>query len=174
MKAKVFFLTILIISLYSCCPKDGKTLIPLNSIESWIPFQKGDKFFFTNENNDVDSIWIDSIATSFQTQGHWCTGKVERVDSYIKGVAFSDLHIILKPKYLAFFLHINNKHESYFYRFNEENTNQDSPEFYSNIEIGNSNYTDVIGLNIDSLKVYYGKDIGIIGYKIGESTFVKN
>lgn len=174
MKVKVFFLTILIVSLYSCCPKDRKTLISSDLKESWIPYKKGNNFFFTNENNDVDSIWVDSIAMSFQTQGHWCTGEVERVDSYIKGVAFSDLHVILKPKYLAFYIHVNNKNRSYYYRFEEENTNQDSPEFYSTLTMGAHNYTDVIGLDIDSLKVYYGKNIGIIGYKVGESTFVKN
>lgn len=174
MKAKVFFLTILIVSLYSCCPKDKQKLVSSDLIEAWNPYNDEDKVFFHNENNEIDSIEVVSIDKSFNNLGHWCDLKIEAIKTNMEGDLLSHLGINLEYNSISFSLDINNKHKYYHYRFDKENTEQNSPEFYSNIVIGSTSYNDVFGLENDSIIVYYGKSIGIIGYKVGESTFVKN
>lgn len=172
MKRSIFIFISLFL-MYSCCPKD-KQLIKLDLIEAWIPYQEGDKSFYSNENNEVDSIEINSVNMTFNTKGHMCTREVEHIDVNIKGNLFSYLHINLEPSMLYFFLHVNNKSQSYFYYFEEENTMQgdDLSNFYPEIVIENTNYNDVFVLENDSVMVYYGKNIGIIGYKVGGEEYI--
>lgn len=160
--------------LLSCCPKAKHNQISSQLVESWVPYQEGDKIFYYNENNEEDSLEISSINTQFNIKGHMCATEVEHIDVKIKGNLFSYLHINLEPSMLYFFLHVNNKSQSYFYYFEEENTMQgdDLSNFYPEIVIENTNYNDVFVLENDSVTVYYGKNIGVIGYKVGGEEYI--
>lgn len=173
---KKYILILVTIVMYSCCPKDKQKQVPLNLIETWIPYQEGDKIFFSNENNKIDSLEIVSIENTFGKMGHWCVVNTETVEVNIKGSQFTSLKASLRNRSIIFDLEINNKYKLYDYNLDEENPNHvfDMPEFYSKIEIGNSIYDDVLGLKLDSVTVYYGKSIGVVGYRVGDNTFTKD
>lgn len=163
--------------MYSCCPKDKQREVPSELIETWIPYQEGEMFLFSNENNDVDSLEIISIDKSFNKWGHWCGIEKEEIVANITGGSqFKKLRIDLNNHHIEFNLEIDDKHTVFDYSFDENKTNNtfEAPEFYSKIKLGNVNYNDVFGLKQDSVIVYYGKNNGIIGYKVSENTFLKN
>lgn len=173
---KYIFVFITIASVYSCCPKDKQKEISPDLIEAWIPYQEGDKIFYHNENNELDSTEVVLIEKAFSASGHWCGMTSETVSMNINGNSFTTLGVRLKRHSISFRLTKDSITKNiYDYDFNDKKSHVfDTPDFFTDIVIGNTNYKNVFGLLMDSVMIYYGEYNGIIGYKEGEQTFIKN
>lgn len=139
----------------------------------WIPYQIGAKTYYSDGVN-LDSIEVINIDKRLETIGHWCVGEIEEMNMYIRGNSFSELSIGLYTRFLLISLEINSERKVYEYPL-EEDTNPifDVPVHHTTYEINNISYHDVLVITNDSLELYYGKNEGIIAYKVGEKLFIK-
>ncbi|HRO76624.1 MAG TPA: hypothetical protein PLP27_10810 [Crocinitomicaceae bacterium] len=170
-KFSLFIMITLLIC--SCCGKKPRITELSDDSKRWIPYQIGAKTYYSDGVN-LDSIEVIHIDKRLETIGHWCVGKVEEMDMNIIGNRIAKLRVALNYLSLHFNLEVDSVRKHFTLPLKEDtNPISEVPIHHSTFEINNISYHDVLVLTKDSLELYYGKNEGIIAYKVGEKLFIK-
>jgi len=168
MKLYLIIFGFLIMLVSACCPK--KTYMLPEDRYAWVPYELGQIAYYTS--GDV----VDTIEVVEYTQ------KIDKRTSECANFLHEKIKVTLTNEQIKIFVDVNKKDiglsfmyedKRTFRRYFFDNNYANDIPLYSLYEIKNTIYYNVFVLSNNNVEFYYGKNIGLIGYKINNILYTK-